>query len=413
MRNKTKFDFNNKKLWKHVTSYIILSLLPLMSACDQYDDPASIWSPSTPLTDAPVITGIIPPDSAMAGVREITIQGNNFASNATDTNWVYVDGNPVIIKSATENMITFYRPAVFGDAINISVVVPSVASLSAHVSNYIIEEPVIEYGIFSNEAYQLTDIEVDNEEYLYIATRRKILKLATDGIAITEVGSYGSAFAEITDIKFGPDGYLYTLVGDNELFRIDVTTGNEEEYVSIPENTDVLDFDSNGNIYAGRRDGIFVINPDKTITATGHYNDVSIVEVRVYNSYLYVATASVLYRNEILDNNGTLGEDQSVIVLEEHPGFSSTDLSSFNFDINGTIYLCLKSHPQYSIFVLEEDGTIAPYYKADILPKRVDQIIWGSNRYIYLNRGSLPRDSIRVYRMGMDKIGAPYLGRNN
>lgn len=400
----------HKKISAHYLSILIIASL-FLSACYEYEKPPEINTPTLDYSGNPLINHIEPGDSAVAGVREISIVGQNFAVDGNDTNWVFIGGEPALIKSISSERIVVHRPPIFGDNIDINVIIPT-ALATAKVSNYKIEEPVVQYGDFQYEAYDLMDIEVDEQENLYIATRRKLIKLASNGIDITEVGSYGSDFAKITDLKFGPEGYLYVLVGDNEIFRIDISTGIEEEYFVIPENTDVFDFDETGNIYAGRRDGIFVINPDKNVTSTGRYDGIPIIEVRVFDNYLYVSSASALYRNQILDNTGSLGDDQLVVDLDQTSEFQSTDISSFNIDENGSIYFCLKSHPKYSIFILENDGSLSPYYKANILPLRVDNIIWGNDRYVYLNRGTQPRDSVRLYRMGMDKAGAPNIGRN-
>jgi hypothetical protein len=398
---------------KFINIIIISSLILFLFTfkCSEYDKPPLITDHTIDYMETPVITSVDPPDSAIAGVRRITITGQNFVISGGDSfTKVYIGGEATKIRTITENEIVIERPKAYGDEMPISVMIPKALGV-AH-ADYKIEIPVEKFGDFAYEAYPLTDIEVDNNENIFIATRRKILKLTPDGIELTEIGYYGSDFGDITDMKFGIDGYLYVLVGEKEIYRIDVTTGNEEEYVSISRKTDVFDFDASGNIYTGRRDGIFVINLQKEITETGHYDDIPLIELRVFGNFLYSASASTLYRNQILDNNGTLGEDQTVVDLGLYDEFNSFDISSFNFDINGTIYFCLKNSPNYSIFVYEDDGSIVPYYKNNILPKRVDQIIWGSDRYVYLNRGSLPRDSVRVYRMGMDKPGAPYLGRN-
>jgi hypothetical protein len=66
------------------------------------------------------------------------------------------------------------------------------------------------------------------------------------------------------------------------------------------------------------------------------------------------------------------------------------------------------------LYVLESNGSAVPFYMEKILPPVIDQIVWGTNRDLYLNRGmnmsSVP-DSTRIFKMGMGVMGAPYNGR--
>jgi hypothetical protein len=399
---------------KLLYQFIFVSLIMfLLSSCTHFDEPGLINQPDQTYSENPVITGITPSDSAVAGVREIIIAGQNFSIDGKDTNWVYIGGKAAEIKSVSSSQLVVYRPVIFGNSLDINVVIPSALSI-AKVLKYKIEEPVIEFSDFSYQHYTLTAFDVDNQENIYVGTHRALLKLAPNGIDLNEIAgssTLGSAFNTFTDMKFGPGGYLYALVGRKDIYRLDPATGENNSYVTLPNNSDKLDFDANQNIYTGRRDGILVVNSDKTITSTGKYDNIPIVEIRVLNGYLYTASASTLWKNQILDDKGSLGDDETVVDISSIPSLSNCEISSFNMDNQGTVFLCLKNHPQYSIFVLENDGSVTPFYKADILPQSVDQIIYGSGRYMYLSRGLMVADSVRFYRMGMEHNGAPYLGR--
>lgn len=401
----------NKNLVKYLFSSVILVLFFLIS-CTKYEEPGLINDPNKTYSKSPVVTGVIPPDSAIAGVREITIVGSDFATGNGDTNWVYIGGKPAKIKSVAPDRIVIYRPALaddkYGKPINISVTIPTALG-TAKINNYKIERPVIRYGNFNTFTYNLFAVEVDKQENLYIATRRLIIKY--DGLDLTQSPQLSNDFAKITDLKFGPGGYLYMPIDKADIYRMDVSTWKTEKYVTLPNVTSKLDFDDKGNLYTAKANGIYVVNPDKNIIATQRLDGITIVELRVYNGYVYAASSSALYKIQILDGKGTLGETQPIVDIKSIPSLSGSDISSFTIGSDGTIYLCLKNHPDYSIFVLENDGSVTPFYVDNILPQRVDQIIWGNSRYVYLNRGTLLRDSVRVYKMGMDKNGAPYLGR--
>ncbi|MCB9248634.1 MAG: IPT/TIG domain-containing protein [Ignavibacteriales bacterium] len=384
----------NNILRFYVNLLITLLFIGVIS-CNDYVEPPTIYNPDNKFTTSPVITSILPADSAIGGVREIIINGNNFAVNGIDTNWVKIGGINAEIKSVTENEIVVYRPSSFGKGLNIIVVIPSALSV-ASVENYIIEEPIIEHGDFSTDSYSLFSMETDLEDNLYIGTRREIQKLSADGIFLSTIGEYPSAFAKITDLKFGPGGFLYAAISKKEIYKIDISTGVETEYIALSSTSEKIDFDSNGNLFAARRNGIYVIEPNLTITETLLYDGNTINELRVLNDYLYVALDGTLTRNKILDAQGKLGATEDILDLTSMPEFSVAQLSSFNMDEDGRIILAIKNHVTHSLFVLENNGSITPFYYADIIPMAVDQIVYGNDRFMYLNRGSLVKDSVRV-----------------
>lgn len=398
---------------KFTYGVIWFSLIVLISftGCEEFEEPAMINEPTLNYIEDPVITSVIPPDSAVAGVRRIVIQGNNFAVSGQDTTWVYIGGEPTAIKSINPNEIVVDRPAKYGDDINISVVVPR-ALKTAKILGYKIEQPLLEFGDFSRENYDLTAIAVATNEDLYIATRRAVLHLTSDGINLTTIASLSSAFATITDMKFGPGGYLYMLIGRRDMYRLDPVVGEDEEYASLSRNSSYFDFDQNDNVYFGSRDGLWVLTTDKTEIFTELHDESPIRAIRVYNGYVYVASAKQLKRNQILDNSGSIGQTEVLVDLNNISSLSSSDISSFTFDANGMTIICLTNISGNPLFVLEEDGSMTPYYTANILPSSIDQIVYGRGRYMYLNRGmSLDRDSVRLYKMGMQYEGAPYYGR--
>lgn len=398
-----------------IISVIIISTL---IKCSNYEEPPLIYNPENlQFAPSPKISSIIPKDSARAGIREILINGENFGTTSDNNTIVFVGGKIAEIKSLSSNQIIIYRPQLelskYNKPLEVVVSVQKALEL-AKVKNYKINKPFEQYGDFTNYTYNLFAIEVDKQENLYIATRRALLKY--DGKEIVRIGGQlSNDFSKVTDLKFGPGGYLYALVSKNILYRLDPVTAAEEKYLTLPKECDRLDFDRYNNIYTAKKDGLFIVKPDKSIINTNLYQGVIITDIRVFNDYLYITSADNLWRHKILDNNGTLGNQELVLnVKNQGTDFSRAAIGSITFDKDGMMLLAVKNHPDYSIFVLENDGNLTPYYKAKILPKFVDQIVWGNDYNLYLNRGiTLTRDSVRVFRMGMANTPAPYYGRNN
>ncbi|NLT51478.1 MAG: hypothetical protein GXX85_11225 [Ignavibacteria bacterium] len=386
--------------------------LLLFTACNEFIEPEKIYDENKTLNSGPQITSILPSDSAVAGVREIIINGSGFAVNSTDTNWVFVGGEPALIKSISENQIVFYRPAKAGNDLTISVVIPSAEGFGKK-EHYKVGQAISNWGDLQFLPNKIMAIEVGNDESLFIATQTKLYKLDPDGIILTEIVTFkGADFLKFTDIKFGPDGYLYACTDKDKVFQIDPVTGDQTTYIDLNQRTTRLDFDQSGNLYAAKRKGVFIVTPSKTVTATNVMSGTEIVEMRVYNGSLYLATSKQIVKYSIQD--GALVNEQQVTDLNTVAGFSNCSISSFNINSEGIILLCLSSHPAYSLFVLENNGAITPYYYAEkIIPRGIDQIVYGNDKFLYLNRGITvaASDSVRLFKMGMDKAGAPYLGR--
>jgi hypothetical protein len=426
----------NKK-WSVIKILYPMSLILLfLAACNEFNEPGLIYDPDKPVPPDPVISGIDPADSALAGVqgREITILGSNFSPN-TGFNFVYFGKQKALIKSSTVNQIVVYRPAIYGDSLDVIVqATPALASVYMD-EKYKIENPYYAYDpdnttslITPTSAYGA--LEVDNEENLYIGSRRVIFMIPPAADTAITFKSLGTDFSRVTDLKFGPNGYLYILASRTNVYRTTAGGSAPEIFVTLSAVTEKLDFDQNQNMYTGYQSGISVIHQDASVIQSGRFaSNFTIKELRVYNNELYVNAVytgtdtsipkTALWKHTILDANGTLDTNRQIVVdLSNYadPVLSTCDINSFNIDMDGTIYLCLRKTGvilPYYLYVVENGGSITPFYQDTILPKRLDHIVWGNDKEVYLNRGSsvLGADSLRVVRMKMGIDGAPYLGR--
>jgi hypothetical protein len=68
----------------------------------------------------PVITSFNPPNSALAGVTHVTITGQNFNPSAVG-NFVYFNGLPADVLSATPTELVVSPPVVISDSIIVKV----------------------------------------------------------------------------------------------------------------------------------------------------------------------------------------------------------------------------------------------------------------------------------------------------
>ena len=420
----------------------IMFILIFISACEKFTEPGTIYDTSLNLSaNSPVITKVSPQSVAYAGLnsREIKIAGKNLGvKNGTDTVWVYIGGTQAVIKEIImDTLITIYRPRLNDDrydkAIVLSVTDPNAVDASPNVT-YMVESPGLVVGDYANVSAVMAAVDFDKEENLYTVAGRSVFRNDFSGVTLTQIlgtGNLAGDFRTTTDAKLGPGEFkvtMYAAVNKNYLysFRADTAAATVTSIKAVKIATNLpatalitkFDFDENGNIYAGGSGGIYYINlTDNSISQNLGYENANLSEMRVFNGSLYISDSTNIWQIPIA-GAGVLGGQNSLVDLNTIPSLSNCRITSFTFDENGSIYLCLQHHPQYCLFFRESNGSITPFYHdSSILPNTVEKLIWGNGRYLYLCSSSLAGAtaglfaSQRIYRMTMDRNGAPYQGR--
>jgi hypothetical protein len=397
---------------------ITLVILFALSACNEYNEPGIIYnSEPSGYPATPVITSVSPADSMVAGVRFLTITGQNFS---TDTSLlrVYVGSQKAIIQSATPTSLVVHRPPNSG-SVMVKVEIPT--ALGIPMVPYRVQVPMVKFGLFATIARAFFCMEMDRYDNVWIGSRRYIYKVTPDGFYTTifmKDDLLKSALAEPTDFRFGPGGLLYMAFKATKIiYTVNPADGTQGPavYATFPNNAEKMDFDENGNLFAGKANGLYrVDNATKEVSATGHYiNNFPIVDIRVFNHYVYVASDSCISKT-IINADGSLGSsDELVVDIFNNPAVHQCSINSFTIAADGTVYVALKGHPDYSIFVVGNDGSVTPFYADNILPKKTEQLFWSNGRQLFLFNGkSMTSDTARsLNRMGLDRDGAPYLGR--
>jgi hypothetical protein len=420
----------------------IMFMLIFISACEKFTEPGVIYNASqNQSTDVPTITKVSPQSVATAGVisREIKIYGRNLGvKNGTDTVWVYIGGTQAVIKEIyMDSVITVYRPSLSDDRydkeIVLSITDPNAIDTSANIM-YMVESPGLVVGDYANIYSAMAAVDFDKDENLYTVAGRSLWRNDFSGVTLTQLmgtGNLAGDFKSTTDAKLGPGEFqitMYAAVNKNYLysFRADTTAVTVTSIKAVKFATDLpataliskIDFDENGNIYAGGSGGIYYINlTDSSISQNLGYENANLTEMRVFNGSLYISDSLKVWQIPIA-GQGALGGQTQLVNLSTDPNLSNCRISSFTIDESGNIYLCLRHHPQYCLFLRESDGSITPFYHdTSILPNTVEKLIWGNSKYLYLCSSSLAGAtagtfaSSRIYRMNMNRNGAPYYGR--
>ncbi|MGD0591660.1 MAG: hypothetical protein ABSA44_12825 [Bacteroidota bacterium] len=411
---------------------LFILMLVVLSACNNFSTPPTMWDPNRSYATGSVITGVLPANSALAGVREISIIGK--FSSKLDSNWIYFGSEQAIIKrmSAAADTLVVYRPVISG-ALTINAVILQADSVGKF--SYNLESPISSSDLTGIPTGIVGVMEANKNgtaggDTLWIASTGYITMLKPNGIDLipykdtsyfkTKINNKATDFVKaFSDMKFGPHGFLYaTFAGSKSIYQLDTASATPIAYVtfSAAYSSSVFDFNSNGDIYFnGSKSGLILIKQGSTtpvVVGSADYAGTTFVGIRIYNGYVYAADATSLFRSPI-NPDGTVGSKQPVVNIAADTSLRGCTVSSFNFASDGTVLVSLLGNANYSLYILE-NGSLLPYYYNNILPTGISQLIWGGGRYLYLRSST----ATSLYKIGMAKedntplLGAPYLGRN-
>jgi hypothetical protein len=417
------------------------------NACEKFEDTPAIYK-QEPVSNTgdPSITGIQPAAIAKGGVREITILGHNLGVRGTDTNWVFIGGKRAKIKEVADDHIIVYRPMLeqsnYDKKIYINVTNPKAIDTSSRAA-YTVETTglfVQDYS-FGTSSYVAFESDI-NDNFYVLGDNKNIYFIGFAGAGAPSAPFLGGLSADLkvtTDMKLGPGSNkvnLYFACGKKDINRIMTDTAVSSKannitkvIISLPTNITKIDFDPDGNMYAGGSGGIYFVkrNSDNTFSeylscGFGNLNLKGIL-VSKNKDFVYVADSLHVWKNAI-SADGTLGEKTELVNIQNNPELSTFKITSFVLDEKGGLYLCIQGNPKYSLYFVESAQSIVPYYNdANLIPGQyTESLVWGNGRYLYLTKGSVnipgtktrkPADDIknRVYRLYMDKNGAVYNGR--
>jgi hypothetical protein len=392
-----------------------------MVGCE-YDGPAAVWDPNQPLGESPAIEQVVPASRAAAGANEITLMGRNFSA-AVGGNKVYVSGTEIPVKSASQNEIKIPRPTVVGDSLLIRLRVDGAAILASHYPYRVDEVKFLVDGLEGNAS--MIVIAVDRDENLYaLNSQRVIRKVMPDG-QTTDYPALPTRINArfVTEMRVGPNGYLYLARNLGNFDRVPPGGGAPETFGSIPLTVEYFDFDENGNIFAGGRRGLSVVDPAGTATPVGQYDGFVIKAVRVFAPYVYVAAnytgtdpsipAWAIWRNSIQSSSGSLGDKQLFFNWAQSGDLANAPISAMTLDENGNVYVGTSDRVVVApVLMISSDGSTSEALYWGILEAGAERLVWGTGNSLYLARGSASQiTNRRVFRIDVGKKGAPDYGR--
>jgi hypothetical protein len=408
----------SKKFTSYISAIFLLQLI-FIASCSE-DSPTNIYDPNNSGAAAPVILSVDPADFAIAGLSEIKLIGENF-SPSTDSltgNVVYFDNRKGEVLSATATEIVVVPPNITGDSVTIQVVVPGAYNTAEH-SPYELKVLVEQLTAF-NPTEDVYAVALDLDENLYAHVREGGTGIIYQVSPTGEKVAYGTVpFPAASDMKYGPNGYLYCQRSTSDNFyRIAPGGGDAEIFVTLSARVRYFDFDQNLNAFlGGNGSGIFCVKPSGDNSLVGDYGDFDIKSVRVFEGYVYVSAiyegsnsafpSSGIFRSEITSADGDLGDVEVVYDWNNSGGFAGVDVGSLTFSVDGDMLVGTENSDP--VLVIHADGSSETLYSGFLGPEAA-QLVWGNGDYLYQNRDDRDDFLKGVYKIFVGE-GAPYYGR--
>ena len=392
-------------------------LFLIIVSCEDPNYPDSVWDEDDAGNATPSISSVEPASGAFAGIDTITITGQNF-SDIESKNLVYFNSMLGTVISATTTGLQVVTPNLVSDSVQIRVAVEGAFIFGDYGNLYSLTAAVLDYGPFD----QFTDIyslDLDREENLIVSMDGS--PNAEFWIVDTNQDSsvWSGSLAKGSGMKLGPTGSVYFVNYQRYLYKDEQGTPKEntEIFKRLNGNATDLDFDSNGNLYAGGTGStidVVDINDDGGLTSgvmeAKNLDTLDVISLRVFNNFVYVLTTTItsnqaIYKLPILDDSGSLGDLELVFDWSAYSNSESTALC-FTLSETGDIFVGSDSETEPLTYIT--DGSGSGFYSS-ILTAPISYMAWGNFQYLYLiNRTD---ETKRVQRVDTRMNGADYYGR--
>ncbi len=393
-----------------------------IAGCSDKGDPSLFQGvPTGPIGATPSISSVSP-STALAGVTQMTITGQNFSTDPTQ-DFIYFNGNMVTATSATQTQLVLTAPNVFGDEVQIKVAVLNAEKFSNTIV-YAIRQTAKDYYPGAKDKGNIPmSIIGDNAGNIYSSNNAiGVMEIMPDSSSILYSPKGGESFW--TCMRFGPGGVLYVARGLQALFQIPAG-GNVKAgtYVVLSPSTlkiSQIEFDPLGNLWAaGKNTAIYRIKPDKSYTSFPF--NANITAMRVYKdggtTYLYVAaqvdSLTTIQRMPI-DASGNLGAAETYFDFSANYGANNA-VNAMEIAADGELFLATNL-AQPMVYV-NADKSTGYLYPLVLLNSPALALTWGTGNYLYYIRRQI-NDATgamvtpqTIVKLDVQKQGAPYYGQ--
>jgi IPT/TIG domain len=376
--------------------------------------PPSLFSPDYVSGPQPTVTRIDPASSGnpftdpLAGVTVLTITGTNFSATPAN-NVVFFDATPLTTLQASTTQLQVKAPLIISDTIKVKIAVTGADLFNTPFIFKLNAASLDKFGNFAPSEEPVA-VECDSAGNAYVSMLSSGLGIGVKKFTPAGDRTDYSAVGSWKGMKFGPGGAIFCAAGRAIIFRIPSGGGASAVWVSGSGLTNLsdLDFDQNGNIWAGgpSATNIFRVKQDKTVQAFPFVGTVR--AVRVYSGYLYVGgkrdSLEKVWRFSV-DATGNLGAEEEYFNLSSVYGANSYGVNALAFSSDGNLYI--GTDAAEGIVIVHPNKSSESLYPG-VLSGQTISLAWGKNADLFQSRVGTTKTLAKI---NPQKASAPYYGR--
>jgi len=339
----------------------------------------------------PVITAVSP-DSAFAGIGEITITGNNFIADA-EKNWVYFDKDAATVVSATTTQLNIIAPTVVSDTAKLKVAAYGADLFSEPLDYKLMAAVESMFDFKPAEAPQKMTCDNNGNIYFYLLASGSL----DDSVYVynyltKEMKKFAPAEKQYDVMRIGPTNQLYALHGTRKyIYQYPEGGGDWERFKTGGKIYD-FDFGPEQNIWGAGKDGdniVRILISDKSTLEIDFTGEVS--AVKVFDGDLYLAARNTtdgthkIYKRKILSSEslGAAEEYFDLGQLFDMTSIADDKVVGMSFSQDGHLYLTCVEDPNApkspALYVITPGGaSFEPLYPVLFSNDRKNNFLtWG------------------------------------
>jgi len=408
----------NKYTFKNLILILVLLLYGLLlNSCE--DDTTPTLYEDLPNAATPVITSISPSDTGLAGITVVTINGENFSSEASK-NIVFFQDYKAEILTASATQLVVRAPNLVKDSTEIKVGVQD-APLFSDVIHLNLKSSIAHIYPFQDFEIPYA-IAVDSENDVFcsfiVSGNSTGISKITKGATIESFSPKGGESA-YSEIRIGSNGQIYGARIPPVRALFTSAEGSAPEFIIVSddalEKLFYLDIDNNMNFWTfGIQGFIYSISPDEA-TVNAFPVDISVQALRFYDGYLYAAgvkdSVQSIWRFQVNSAENLGSAEQYFNITENLEGYT---VNAITFSEDGKLFMGTSAeglNPN-TIVYLEADKTMHQFYPG-VLSGPVLHFSWGTGIGLYYTLGKAGDSQLQsVVRINTGMRGAPYYGRD-
>jgi len=413
-----------------VSALLMASLF--VTGCKQEPEP-SLYDPNYVSGPQPVITSVSP-DSAFAGIGEVTINGNNFMADPSQ-NWVYFDKKQGTVVNATTTQLKVIAPTVVSeDSIKLKVAVKGSDKFSDPV-NYKLTAAVESMYDFKPAEIPLR-MACDNASNIYFTMLKN--DALDDSIYVLNYKThvrkgFGLALKQYDAMRIGPNNQLYALHGTRKKIYVYPEDGGTPDNFSIKNKIYDFDFGPQQNIWgAGKVDAIVRVKLDDKSIAKFDFPGL-VTAVKIFGDDIYLATKRdtlhKIYKRHIVSADSLAPEEEYFDLAQVFNMNSTTEdkVVGMAFSKDGYLYLSCEDDaeaPNSPAVIMVSPGgnsfeSVYPVLFSN--DRKNNALVWGSfggaNLFvsrtpIYDAKGTITSPAV-ILRVNTLRVGAKQYGRGD